>query len=119
MKRMAIAAIVVAVFELLNTGTELRAGGFAGRDSLAQLALSLVVVSMALLLVAGIGLVRRGQSAVPLARIAAVGCLASFAFIGHSAPMLSGLAMLAGLGFSAVLLLYLFIGGRGSAATAA
>lgn len=119
MKRMAIAAIVVATFELLNAGSELQSGGISGRDSLAQLTLSLVLLSTVLLLFAGITLMRRGQAAVPLARIAAVCCLASFAFIGHSAPVLSGLAMLAGLGFPALLLLYLFIGGRGQSATPA
>lgn len=119
MKRMAIATIVVSAFELLNTAIELQAGGWTGRDSLSQLTLGLVLLSTLVLLIAGVSLVRRGHAAVPFARVAAVECVASFAFIGYSRPVLSGLGMLVGLGFPIVLLIYLSLGGRGrpSAAT--
>ncbi len=113
MKRMAIAAVVVATLELLNAGVELVAGGFASRDSLSQLTLGLVLLCTTGLLIAGVSLLRQGHAAVPLARIAAVGCFASFAFIGLARPVLSGLGMLIGLGFSLILLVFLTVGGGG------
>lgn len=116
MKGMAIVAVIVAAFELINTSAEIQAGGFAGRDLLSQLSLALVLVCALGLLIAGVSLLRRGQAAVPFARMAAVGCLASFALIGLTRPVLSGLGMLVGVGFPITLLIFLFINqGRGPA----
>jgi hypothetical protein len=107
-KTMAIVAVLVAAFELVNTAAEVKMGGFAGRDPLAQAAIVAAMLAMLGLLAAGVGLLRRGRAAEPLARLAATGCLASFAFIGLARPMLSILAMLAGIGFPLALLAWLF-----------
>jgi hypothetical protein len=116
-KAMAIVAVLVAAFELVNTSAELQSGGFAGRDVLSQTAIVVAILAVLALLVSGIGLLRRGRAATPLARIAAVGCLGSFAFVELARPMFSMLAMLAGIGFPVALLVWLFVSrGRGTAA---
>jgi hypothetical protein len=109
MKTMAILAMLVGAVELLNTGVELNAGGFVGRDLLSQVTLVLVILSAILLVACGIALLRRGQGAIVLARLTGVACLGAFAFLGLARPQLSGLAMLLGIGFPLALLLFLLI----------
>jgi hypothetical protein len=107
-KTMAIVAVLVAAFELINTAAEVQGGGFAGRDPLAQAGIVAAVLAMLGLLASGVGLLRRGRAAEPLARIAATGCLTSFAFTGLARPVFSNLAMMAGIGFPLALLAWLF-----------
>ncbi|MEP6619761.1 MAG: hypothetical protein ABJE47_10605 [bacterium] len=115
LRKFGLAAVLVAAFEVLNTAAEVQAGGFAGRDVLSQAGIVVTMLTMTALLVSGIGLVRGRRAAAPSAGIAAAGCIASFAFIGVVRPMLSVLAMLAGIGFPVALLLWLLVNrGRGA-----
>lgn len=104
MRGFAVVAVLVAAFELFNTAVEIRAGGFVSRDGLAQMGMVITIVSVAALLGAGVALYRSGRSAVSFAQIAAVSCLASFAFMGLVRPTFSILAMLLGIGFPIALL---------------
>jgi hypothetical protein len=110
MNGMAIVAVLVAAFELFNAAAELIAGGVSGRGGAELFAIILAIVGPALLLVAGISLLRRGRAAAQLGMAGAVACIASLTFLGFTHPMLSGLAMLTGIGFPFALLLFLLLG---------
>lgn len=109
MKAMAVLAMLVGAFEALNTGVEAAAGGFGIRDLLSQAALVLVVWSSVLLLACGIALLRRAQRAIALARLAGLAGVGAFVLIAIARPMLSGLAMLLGIGFPVALLVFLLV----------
>jgi len=109
-----ILSMLVGAVEVLNSLIEVgygltRGGGswslFAGLDG---------AIAGALLLVAGVALLRRAPSAVKLARIAAVYCLASFGLVLAIQPIFSVFANLLGIGFPIILLAYLYMRGRGS-----
>ena len=109
MKAMAILALLAGVFETLNVGVELKAGGFVSRDLLSQLTLILVMLSTVSMLACGVALLRRGQRATVLARLAGLACVVAFAFIGIARPVLSALGMLVGIGFPVALLVFLLV----------
>lgn len=113
MKGMAIIAVLVAAFEMFNAAAELFAGGVTGRSGGELLAIAIAVAGPALLLVAGVDLLRRGRAAASFGIGAAVVCMASFAFVGATHPMLSGVAMLMGIGVPMALLVFLLVN-RGS-----
>jgi hypothetical protein len=109
MKAMALLAMLVGALEVVNTGVELNAGGFVSRDLLSQVTLVLVVLAAVLLAACGIVLLRRGQRAIVLARLAGLACLGAFAFLGIARPVLSVFAMLMGIGFPLALLVFLVV----------
>jgi hypothetical protein len=116
MKAMAIVAMLVGGVDALNALAEARASGFGGHDALSQVGLALAILAGAVMLAAGIALLRRGRDAASLANLAGIGAICVFAFIGLARPMLSGFAMLLGIGFPVALLIFLFAG-RGNGMT--
>ena len=109
MKGMAIVAILIALFELVNTGIELVAGGVSGRSGAELLGIGMIIVALFMLLAAGVNLIRIGRAATTLAIAASVASMVAFGFLGYTQPMLSRLAMLLGIGFPAALLVFLFV----------
>ena len=109
MKPMAILAVLIGALELLNALVE----GWAGRGNVADgswlVGVTLGVVASALLMGAGIGLLRRGRSAASWARMAAIACLTAFVLIRVVEPWMSIASMILGIGFSIGLALFLFI----------
>ena len=119
MRGLAVVAVLVGAFELFNTFTEIRAGGFNSRDALAQAGLVLALISMIALAAAGVALLRSGRAATRFAQVAAACCIASFAFIGLTRPSLSVLAMILGIGFPVLLLGWAMMSGRNTPASVA
>jgi hypothetical protein len=111
MKTMAMLAILVGAVEVLNSLIEGVAGGLH-RDGLQLLSVALCMIGGVVLVTAGIAMLRRGARARTHALGAAAACLVAFAVIALAAPVMSGLAMLLGIGFPIVLLVFLF-GRRG------
>jgi hypothetical protein len=111
MKTMGIIAALVGVVEMLNALTEGVAGGLH-RDGLQLVSVVLCLVGGAALVAAGIAMFRRGARVTTQALGAAAACLVAFAITAFVAPVMSGFAMLLGLGFPIVLLAFL-IGRRG------
>jgi hypothetical protein len=113
---MAILAVLVGAMEVVNTLVEVAAGGLTNRSALALAAIVLAILAGAALLIAGISMLRRSPRSPVVARTAAVICLTTFALIGLLQPMLSALALLLGIGFPIVLLIFFATsGGRGDA----
>jgi hypothetical protein len=108
MKPMAILAVLIGTFEVLNSMVEGWAGGLH-RDPLHLLAVVLAVVAGALLAAAGVALLRGTGGAPALARGAAAACLAVFVFMEVAARIMSVLAMLLGIGFPVAMLIFLFL----------
>jgi hypothetical protein len=107
MKTMGIVAMLVGAVEMLNSLIEGVAGGLH-RDGLQLLSVVLCMLGGVVLVVAGVAMLRRGALATTQALGAAAACLAAFAIIALAAPVMSGLAMLLGIGFPIVLLAFLF-----------
>lgn len=115
MMAMAIVAIVVGALELAGGLGEVVVGGLYERQGFPLVGGAVGAVAGALLLAAGIALLRRTPGATALARGAAFTCLPVFVLIGFVKPLMGGFALLLGLGFPLVLLLYLrWTGGRGA-----
>jgi hypothetical protein len=114
MKTMGILATLVGAVEMVNSLIEGVAGGMH-RDGLQLLSVALCMVGGAVLVAAGIAMLRRGAGATTQALGAAAVCLVAFAIIGVAAPVMSGFSMLLGIGFPVVLLAFLF-GRRGRGA---
>jgi peptidoglycan/LPS O-acetylase OafA/YrhL len=112
MKTMAILAVLIGALDVANAVAELWAGGIMNGDRYSLIGGTLGIVAGALLLVAGIALARRTPRARTQARVAAMTCLAAFVVIGVALPRLSIFAMLLGIGFPIVLLLFLGLTGR-------
>lgn len=110
---MGILSLLVGVLELVNSFIEVRYGVmhgagwslFAGLDG---------VIAGALLLAAGVALLRRTARAVTLARVAAIYCLATFGLVLAISPIFSLAATTLGIAFPIILLTYLYVRGRGS-----
>jgi hypothetical protein len=111
MKTMAILATLVGAVEILNSLIE-GVGGGLHRDGLQLLSVVLCMIGGLVLVTAGVAMLRRGARARTHALGAAAACLVAFAVIALAAPVMSGFAMLLGIGFPIVLLLFLF-GRRG------
>jgi hypothetical protein len=119
MKPMAILAMLIGAMEAMNALAEGWAGGLANRDGSSPAALAFAVAAGALLVVAGVQLLRRSARAASQARGAAVACLAVFVIITLAAPMLSIFSTILGIGFPIALLLFLYRGkGQSVASTA-
>ena len=106
MKAMGTVATVVGGVEIINSLIEGVAGGLH-RDGLQLLSVVLCMLGGVVLVAAGVAMFRRGPRATSYALGAAAACLVAFAIIGIAAPVMSGLAMLLGIGFPVVLLAYL------------
>ena len=112
---MGILSLLVGVLELVNSFIEVRYGVtqgeswplFAGLDG---------VFAGALLLAAGVALLRRTSKSVMLARVAALYCLATFGLVLAIRPIFSIAATTLGIAFPIILLAFLYVRGRGSSA---
>lgn len=108
MKAMGILAALIGVLEVINSLIE-GVGGGLHRPGLQLLSVVLGVLGGVALFVAGIAMLRRGARAIPQALGMAVACLLAFAIIVFAAPVMSGAAMILGIGFPLVLLAFLFL----------
>lgn len=106
MKTMAILAMLVGAVEVINSLIE-GVGGGLHRDGLQLLSVVLCLVGGAVLVVAGIAMLRRGVRATSTALGMAAACLVAFVVIGLAAPVMSGFSMLLGIGFPIALLAFL------------
>jgi hypothetical protein len=107
MKPMAILAVLIGALEALGAAGEGWVGGVGGHDRYSLAWGAMGVVAGALLVAAGIALLRRAPGAAAWARGAAVACLAVFACAGLVQPRLSVFATLLGIAFPIALLLSL------------
>jgi len=109
MKLMSVLAMLVGVLETVNGLIESRAVAFGRRDGLSQVVLVLSIASAVLMTFAGLALLLRGRAARTAGRIAAIGSLATFAFMAATRPMMSIAATGVGLAFPVALLVTLFV----------
>ena len=107
MKTMASLAMLIGAVVVASALAEGWAGGLVNHDGRSLTAGVLGVVAGALLLAAGIGLLRGSRRAAVRAQGAAVTCLGVFALITLAAPRMSLLTTLLGVGFPVALLLFL------------
>ncbi len=107
-KTMSILAIVIGVYEAVIAAAEWWAGGMRGYSAYWQLTAGLVIVAGALLVAAGIALLRRGREAATLARNAATACLVIFLVIGILPSWMAIFARLLGVVFPIALLFFLY-----------
>lgn len=112
MKLMAVLTTLVGIFETVNSLLEARTTAFGSRDPMSQLVLVLTIASGVVLAIAGLTLLVRGQAARTAGRIAAVGCLVSFAFMFAARPMMSIAATFVGIAFPLSLLAFLMVSAR-------
>ena len=98
MKTMASLAMLIGAVVVASALAEGWAGGFVNHDGRSLMAGMLGVVAGALLLAAGIGLLRRAPRAEVRAQGAAIACLGVFALITFAAPRMSVLTTLLGFG---------------------
>ena len=116
MKTMASLAMLIGAVLVASALAEGWAGGMGNHDSRSLMAGTLGVVAGALLLAAGVGLLRGSSRAAVRAQGAAITCLAVFAVITLAAPRMSVFTTLLGFGFPIALLVYLRLtGGQGPA----
>jgi hypothetical protein len=117
MRPMAIVAVLAGVIQVINAVVE----GVAGRshvgDGYSFVGVALGLIAAALLVTAGVALLRRGWDAAALARVAAVGCLAMMVLIRVLQPWMSGFSTLIGFGFPIVLMLFLQLTRSGGPST--
>jgi hypothetical protein len=103
-RTMAVVTVLAGAFELANTGAEV----WAGRDGRSgdgwQLAMVLAALMGALLLTAGIALLRRGPGPERAARAAALACLALVVTLQFTFPFMSIFSRLLGVGVPLALL---------------
>ena len=115
MKAMAILATLIGALEVVNSLIE-GVGGGVHRPATQLLSVGLGVAGGIVLMGAGILMLRRGTHAFPRVLGMSAACLAAFALIALVAPVMSGAAMILGIGFPIVLLAWLFWRrGRGGA----
>ena len=107
MKTMASLAMLIGAVVVASALAEGWAGGLVNHDGRSLTAGVLGVVSGALLLAAGIGLLRGAPRAAVRAQGAAIACLGVFALITLAAPRMSLLTTLLGFGFPVALLFFL------------
>ena len=100
---MAILAITIGALEAMNALQEAWGAGIVNHDSRALLGGTIAMVAGALLIAAGVALLRRSPNAGRLAQGAAVTCLVVFAFLALVLPLLSGFAIVLGIGFPVAL----------------
>lgn len=101
---MAILTIMIGALEAMNALQEVWGAGIVSHDSRALLGGTIAMVAGALLITAGIALLRRSPNAAKLAQAAAITCLVVFAFLALALPLLSQFAIILGIGFPIALL---------------
>jgi hypothetical protein len=114
MRPMAILAVVIGGFELVNALVEGWAGGTESPSGAWLVAVALGMIAVVLLVATGIALLRRASGAPTWARGAAVASLALFVVTGLVHPWMSVISRVLGVGVPAALLIALFVTrGRG------
>jgi hypothetical protein len=117
MRTMAMLAVLIGAAEAANALAEGWAGGIANGSGFWLAGVILTMVAGALLLVAGIAMLRRAPGAVPWARAAAITCLAVVVLVRLVQGWMSIFATLLGIVFPIALLLFLrWTRGRGPSA---
>ncbi|HEV7994331.1 MAG TPA: hypothetical protein VGP25_21080 [Gemmatimonadaceae bacterium] len=109
MRPIAILAVLVGVVQVANAMLEWSAGRSQSGDGYSVAGVALGLVAAALLVGAGIAMLRRGRDAAALARVAAVGCLVMVVLIRFVQPWMSIFGLLLGIGFPIALLVFLFL----------
>lgn len=107
MKGMAILAVLIGVLEVANSLIE-GAAGWPHGDAPWVTSVVLGILGGVVLVAAGVMMLRRGAHATSRALAMGGACLVAFVLIALVAPVMSGLAMLLGIGFPIVLMAYLF-----------
>lgn len=100
---MGIMAIMIGALEAMNAMQEVWGAGIIDHDSRALIGGTMALVAGALIVAAGIALVRRSPDAAVLAQGAAITCAAVFGFLALAIPLMSGFATVLGLGFPILL----------------
>jgi hypothetical protein len=96
---MGILAIMVGALEAMNAMQEVAGSGLLNHDTRSLLAGTVALVAGALIVAAGIALLRRSPNAAALAQGASITCAAVFAFLALVLPLMSGFATLLGIAF--------------------
>jgi hypothetical protein len=118
MRTMAILAMLIGALEAVGALAEGWPGGFANGNGYWLAGVVLMLVAGAMLLAAGIAMLRRTPGAAGWARGAAIMCLAVVVLIRLVQPWMSIFTMLLGIAFPIALLLFLhWTRGRGPSAT--
>jgi len=113
MMPMGILAIMIGALQVAGGLQEAWVGGMLRSQSWPLMGGTMGTVAGGLLFAAGVALLRRSPGAAQLARGAATTCMAVFVLIGFVKPLAGGLAVLLGIGFPIVLLLFLrYFAGR-------
>lgn len=107
MKAMAILTTLIGALEVLNSLIE-GAGGWPNRDGAWMLVVALGILGGIVLMTAGSVMLRRGAGATSQALGMGAACLVAFGLIAFIFPVMSGFAMLLGIGFPIVLMAFLF-----------
>jgi hypothetical protein len=107
MKTMANLAMLIGVVLASSAFIEGWAGGVRNHDGLSLTAGALGLLAGALLFAGGIGLLRNSRRAAVRAQGAAITCLAAFALVAVTAPRMSLLTTVLGIGFPIALLFFL------------
>ena len=113
---MGILSMLVGAVELVNSLVEVRYGATGAGGSWSLFVGLDGAISGALLVAAGVALLKRTPKAIMLARIAAIYCLATFGLVLAIRPIFSIFATMLGIGFPIILLAFLYVRGRGSSA---
>jgi hypothetical protein len=119
MRPMAILTVVVGAIQILNALVELGAGWSQPHGDYWLAGVMVGLMAAALLIAAGVSLLRGVARAAAWARIGALACVAMVVFIWLVQPWMSIFGILLGIGFPIVLLLFLQLGrGQGPSSTA-
>ena len=121
MRPMAILAVLIGVFQLVNATVEWSAGRASVGNEYSMASVALGVIAAVLLVSAGVAMLRRRSDAATWVRIAAVACLVLIVLIRIVHPWMSVFATLLGIGFPIALLIFLYVnrhGGRSGPMTA-
>ena len=100
---MGIIAIMIGALEAMNAMQEAWGAGIVNHDSRALIGGTMALVAGALIVAAGIALMRRSPNAAALAQGAAITCAMVFAFLALALPLMSGFATVLGVGFPILL----------------
>jgi hypothetical protein len=109
MRLMAILAVLVGLIQVVNAMIEAMAGRSQSGDAYSLVGVALGLVAAAILVAAGVAMLRRGSDAAVWARVAAVVCIAAVVLIRIIQPWMSIFGTLLGVGFPIALLVFLSV----------
>ena len=112
MKPMAMLTVLIGAVQLLGALMEARAGWSTYGSSLSVASVLAMVVASALLLGAGVALLRRTPTALTWAHVAAITCLVAVILVRLTFPWMSIFSTILAVAFPIALLLFLRVSGR-------